>query len=143
MLRKAYYLISLLLKSRKVVSNKSRFGIIFSYFLMGIGAIFLTCAAFVFIQSRFSTDIAFAALGAVFMIIAFIVYFTAKRKLAEPESETPIGLEDDPLSALLPDVIKENETIKNLVSQISHNPIMATSAAVTLGVLLSREFFED
>jgi|GEM_PF-7105672 len=143
MLRKAYYLISLLLKSRKVVSNKSRFGITFSYFLMGIGAIFLTCAAFVFIQSQYSTDIAFAALGMAFLIIAFIVYFTSKRKLAEPDSDTPIGLEDDPLSALLPDVIKENETIKSLVSQISHNPIMATSAAVTLGVLLSREFFED
>ena len=55
----------------------------------------------------------------------------------------PVGLEDDPLSAFLPDIIKENETVKNLVSQESHNPIMATAAAVTLGMLLSREFFED
>ncbi len=110
---------------------------------MGIGTVFLTCAAFVFIQSQYSTDIAFAVLGVVFLVVAFTLYFISKRKLEKPDTETPIGLEDDPLSAFLPDVIKENETIKNLVSQISHNPIMATSAAVTLGVLLSREFFED
>ncbi len=132
-----------MLKSRKVVSNKSLFGIIFSYVLMAIGITFLGCAAFLFLQAQFSTEISFTILGIVTLIIALIVHLKAINKLKPKEEELPVGLEDDPLSAFLPDIIKENETVKNLVSQVSHNPIMATVAAVTLGMVLSREFFED
>ncbi|WP_416876977.1 hypothetical protein [Litorimonas sp.] len=132
-----------MLKSRKVVSDKSLFGIIFSYVLMTIGIIFLGCAAFLFLQDQFSTEISFTVLGILTLIVALILHLRAKNKLKPKEEDMPVGLEDDPLSAFLPDIIKENETVKNLVSQVSHNPIMATAAAVTLGMLLSREFFED
>lgn len=110
---------------------------------MAIGIIFLGCAAFLFLQDQFSTEISFAILGVLTLAVALIVHLRAKRKLKPEEEDTPVGLEDDPLSAFIPDIIKENETVKNLVSQISHNPIMATTAAVTLGMLLSHEFFED
>lgn len=118
------------------------FGIIFSYVLMTIGVIFLGCAAFLFLQDQFSTEISFTILGVFILIVALAVHLKAKNKF-KPKEETPVGLEDDPLSAFLPNIIKENETVKNLVSQISHNPIMATAAAVSLGMLLAHEFFDD
>lgn len=119
------------------------FGIIFSYLLMAIGTIFLGCSAFLFLQDQFSTEISFLILGAVTFLFAIGLLLWSKNKLKPKAEEEPIGLKDDPLSAFLPDVIKENDTVKNLVSQVSHNPIMATVSAVTLGMILSREFFED
>jgi len=109
---------------------------------MAIGIIFLGCATFLFLQDLYSTEIAFTVLGVFLLIIAGVVYLRSRNNL-KPDADEPIGLKDDPLSALLPDIIKENDTIKNLVSQVSHNPLMATAAAVTLGIVLSREFFED
>lgn len=66
-----------------------------------------------------------------------------KRQKKTGQKKTDDDMSRDPISAFLPQIIKDNETVKNLVSQVSDNPITATTAAVTLGILLSQQFFED
>jgi len=50
---------------------------------------------------------------------------------------------NDPMAKYIPDTIKVNPTVQKLLHQVSESPITATATAVTIGVLLSKEIFEE
>jgi len=55
----------------------------------------------------------------------------------------PPKLADDPLAKYIPENVRENPTMQKLLYQIGESPVTATATAVTLGMLISREFLEE
>ncbi|WP_371395352.1 phage holin family protein [Fretibacter rubidus] len=142
MLRYAKYAVPYILKAPRRSPVKSLAGLALSYILFLLGAIFLLIAAFIWVATHYGTDTAFLSLGTIFLISAAIFMMIAKdKRYVKPP--LPDNVAQDPLAAHIPASVRENPTVQKLLLHVSENPVAATATAVTLGMLISNEFFEE
>jgi hypothetical protein len=122
---------------------KSLAGFAVAYLLIGVAALFFLIASFIWLAKEYGTEIAFAATGAALLICASIMLIFLKRPKAEQAAPLPPKLSNDPLAKYVPDTLRDNSTIQKLLYQVGESPVTATATAVTVGMLLSREFLEE
>jgi len=126
--------------NRNPVKNLAGFAL--AYILMAISAVFLFTASFIWLSKEYGVDIAFAVTGAALLFSAVILLAILKRP-KEEAAPIPPKLAHDPLAKYVPDTVRENPTMQKLLYQIGESPVTATATAVTLGMLISREFLEE
>lgn len=136
-----------ILKAPRRSPEKKLAGMLASIVFFSFAALFILIGAFIFAAREYGSDIAFIALGVVFLIMG-IIFFTKshmdKRDRKKAESVAGIAVaKTDPLAKLFPETIKNNPTVEKLLTQIATNPVTAVAAALSLGLLLAHEFLED
>ena len=57
-------------------------------------------------------------------------------------SPLPNNIEKDVLAANIPDSLKNDPMVKKVLGEISKKPLAASATALTIGMLLSREYFD-
>lgn len=117
-------------------------GLLFAYILIGFSAVFLFIAVFIWMAKTYGTESAFAVVGGVMLLIGLIMIFILNRPKKVEVAVHP-KVSNDPLAKFIPDNIKSNPTVQTLLQQIEDNPVTATATAVTVGMLLSKEFLEE
>ena len=142
MFRYAKYLVPYFFQAPRRNPAKVLAGIALAYGLIGVSGLFFVIALFLWLSGQYSTEAAFAVVGIVMMLAAFILLAFVKRS-SRHQSQTDQKQTGDPLAQFLPDVIKSNPTTQALLRQVEEAPITATATAVTVGMLLSREILED
>lgn len=68
---------------------------------------------------------------------------TANRWKRAKSDELPAPVHNDPLAQYIPDSIKSDPTVKQLLEKVAENPIFASAGGVTVGMLLANEFYGD
>jgi len=142
MIKYLSYVAPLILKAPKTNPVKKLTGMLFAYLLLGLSFCFFLIAIYIWMASSFGTDIAFASLGLVTFVTAIILLISMKDKRVV-QKPLPTRIKQDPLAKLIPDNIQSNPAIQKLLHQIGESPVTATATAVTIGVLLSKEIFEE
>lgn len=142
MIKYAKYAVPYLLKAPRRNPVKHLAGFALAYFLLGLSALFIFTASFLWLSKAFGAEVAFAALGSGLLLIALTLLLVLKRPL-DKDTPMPPKLAHDPLAKYVPDTIRENPTMQKLLFQIGESPITATATAVTVGMLLSRELLEE
>jgi len=142
MIKYASYLLPYLLKAPRRNPVKQLAGLLLAYALVAIAMIFLFIAVFVWTSKTYGTEMAFAGVGAALLLsgVAMLFWINRPKEVATP---LPPRLAQDPLAQYVPDSMRSNPTIQKLLYQIGESPITATATAVTVGMLLSKEIFED
>ena len=142
MIKYAKYAVPYLMKAprRNPVKNLARFAL--AYILIVLSAFFLLTASFIWLTKEYGVEVAFAVTGGALLFSAITLLATLRRprKTAAP---IPPKLADDPLAKYIPENVRENPTMQKLLYQIGESPVTATATAVTLGMLISREFLEE
>lgn len=142
MIKYLSYAAPLILKSSKTNPVKKLTGLFIAYLLIALSFVFCLIAAFIWVSKSYGADAAFATMGATTLLTAFIILaMTRDRKKRVVKIDTAAA--NDPMAKYIPDTIKANPTVQKLLHQVSESPITATATAVTIGVLLSKEIFEE
>lgn len=142
MIKYAKYAVPYLIKAPRRNPVKFLAGFALAYLLLGLAALFLFIASFIWLSKEFGTEIAFAATGGAMFLSAIILLVILKRPRAET-APMPAKIAHDPLAKFVPDTLRDNPTVQKLLYQIGESPVTATATAVTVGMLLSRELLED
>jgi len=93
----------------------------------------------------YSLEMAFMAIGIILISGAIIIKFEQWRNRPKPSSrikQLPQNIQNDPLAAHIPDSLKNDPVLKKVLVEISEKPLAATATALTVGMLLSREYFD-
>jgi len=99
-------------------------------------------AVFIWVSKTYGADAAFAVMGLSTFATALILLAVLKdKKKTVVRLDTATG--NDPMAKYIPDTVKTNPTVQKLMHQVGESPITATATAVTIGMLLSRELFEE
>lgn len=142
MIRYLSYAAPYILKSRARNPVKKIAGLLFAYILIGLAAVFLFIAVFIWMAKLYGTESAFAAVGGTMLLLGLFMIFMLSRP-----KKTVVDLHEnvsnDPLAKFIPDNIKSNASVQTMLQQIGENPVTATATAVTLGMLISKEFLEE
>ncbi len=122
-------------------------GMFASMAFFSLAAVFILTAAFIYIAREYGADLAFLAIGIIFLVTG-LIFFTKSlmdhREKMKVEEVAGVAIaKTDPLAKLLPDSIKNNPAIEKILAQIATNPVTAAAAALSLGLLLAHEFLED
>ena len=115
------------------------------YVLFLCGSLFLCCAIFIWLKKTYSFEVAFLGLGLLFMIGAAAIKFFQWQSRLRPKlavSPLPNNIENDVLAANIPDSLKNDPMVKKVLGEISKKPLAASATALTIGMLLSREYFD-
>jgi len=142
MIKYVKYAVPYLLKAPRRNPVKSLAGFALAYILIALSAIFLFTASFIWLSKEYGSEIAFATTGAILLISA-IILLTALKRPKDANVPIPPKLANDPLAKYVPETVRENPTMQKLLYQIGESPVTATATAVTLGMLISREFLEE
>lgn len=142
MLRYAKYAVPLILKAPRRSPVKTLAGLAVSYLLFVVGVIFLMTAVFIWIATNYGADTAFLTLGLLLIACGGVIKLFARNRRVL-KAPLPSNVARDPLAQYIPPSVRENPTIRKLIVQISENPVAATATAVTLGMLISNELFEE
>lgn len=142
MIKYLTYIAPLILKAPRRNPVKQLAGLLLSYSLIGIAIIFLFIAGFIHISKLYGTEVAFAATG-ITMLLAGSILITLLSRPKSKHTPLPPKIANDPLAKYVPESIKENPTVQKLLYQIGESPVTATATAVTIGMLLSKELFEE
>ena len=126
---------------RNPVKNLAGFAL--AYSLIGISVIFLFTAAFIWLSKAYGTEVAFAATGLALLFAASNLLILLNRPKRELSAPMPPKIAHDPLAKYIPETVRDNPTLQKLLHQIGESPVTATATAVTVGMLLSREFLEE
>lgn len=142
MIKYAKYAVPYLIKAPRRNPVKQLAGFALAFLLLGLSALFLFIAIFIWLSKEFGTEIAFASTGGGLLFCAIILLMILKQ--SKPEAAPiPPNIAHDPLAKYVPDTLRDNPTVQKLLFQIGENPVAATASAVTIGMLLSRELLEE
>ncbi|WP_409432262.1 hypothetical protein ACJ3XI_08565 [Litorimonas sp. RW-G-Af-16] len=142
MLKYAKYAVPLFMKAPQKNPVKRLVKYALAYLLIALSGIFFFVAAFIWLAKTYGTETAFAATGGAMFLIALLIILFSREPSAKAVS-IPASLANDPLAQYIPDNIKDNPTVQKLLYQIADSPVTATATAVTVGMLLSKEIFEE
>jgi len=142
MIKYAKYAVPYLMKAPRRNPVKNLAGFALAYILIILSAFFILTASFIWLTKEYGAEVAFAVTGGtlLFSAITLLAILRRPRKAAAP---IPPKLADDPLAKYIPENVRENPTMQKLLYQIGESPVTATATAVTLGMLISREFLEE
>ena len=115
------------------------------YGLFFFGFLFLLAAVFTCLMKTYSLEVAFSGLGIILIAGALTIKFfqwQSQQKSKPKAKRLPYNIENDALAAHIPDNIKDDPLLKKILNEIGEKPLAATATALTLGVLLSREYFD-
>jgi len=96
-------------------------------------------------MKTYSVEVAFLGIGLLFILGALAIKIEQWRKRITAKSEMerlPQNIENDALAAHIPDSLKDDPLLKKILVEISEKPIAATATALTVGMILSREYFD-
>ncbi len=96
-------------------------------------------------MKTYSLEMAFLAIGIILISGALLIKFESWRTRPKPKTgskQLPQNIENDLLAAHIPDNLKEDPVLKKILVEISEKPLAATATALTVGMLLSREYFD-
>lgn len=120
--------------------------------LLGILAgLFFLAALFTWVATNYGLDLAFLTVGLSFMVLAIVLLTMAKISQArtlklQSEREARIkGLlatRDDPLADHIPDELLAHPVSQKVLAQIEDKPLVASAAALGVGVLLSHQLMD-
>ena len=142
MLKYAKYAVPYLMKAPRRNPVKDLAGLALAYILIALSGVFLFTASFIWLSKEYGAEIAFAVTGATLLISAIVLLAILKRPKKDI-APIPPKLAHDPLAKYVPETVRENPTLQKLLYQIGESPVTATATAVTLGMLISREFLEE
>jgi|GEM_PF-1494543 len=122
--------------------------------LFVLGGLALLIALFLWIEPRFGADSAWLLTGLILfgLGVVFLSRSGSQAKaLRVKASPTGLSLTDtpgtlpksDPLASILPESLRRDPNINAIMRQVSENPVAASAAALTIGMLISRELFGD
>lgn len=137
MIKYAKYAIPYLINTRRRKSSRNLVGLTAAWSLMLLSGIFLSIAGFIWFAQTYGISVAFAVAGGIMLFFAGILFLLLNRKSRAVVIDERV--ESDPLAKYVPDSLRENPAVQKLLQQIEENPAKATAAAVTVGMLLSRE----
>ena len=111
--------------------------------LFALSGMFLSGAAFVYLSEIYGAAVGFLAVSILYFTVGLVLYLKAKRgaqskTVIESEYETT-----DPIASLVPANVMSDPAVSKVVTYISKNPVAASVAAASIGMLLSRELFKD
>jgi hypothetical protein len=115
-----------------------------AYFTMCVAVLMILTALIIWIATTYNAVVAFAAVGGALLASASLVVYIINSPLRKKRNliaSAPAST--DPIGKFLPEAIKSHPTVQTLLAQIGENPVTAAAAAVTIGALISKEFFED
>lgn len=142
MIKYLSYAAPLILKTSKRNPVKKLTGLLVAYLLLALSFTFSLIAVFIWVSKTYGADAAFAVMGLSTFATALILLAILKdKKKAVVRLDTATG--NDPMAKYIPDTVKTNPTVQKLMHQVGESPITATATAVTIGMLLSRELFEE
>lgn len=109
--------------------------------LLFFGYILVLVSVFLFIRNAFGLEIAFLSTGLLTMLSSILVYIaTQEKKLTSND----VPDEDrDVVSELIPETLANDPHFIDLIQKIKEYPLGSTSAALALGVIISREFLME
>ncbi len=113
-----------------------------AYVLITASAIFALAMIFIWTAKSYSAIAACLVLSLLTLAIALVFLFSAKRKGRVPKA-AETTLDNDPLAKYIPESLRSNPAVEDILEKIAENPVAATAGAVTLGMLLSRDFLGD
>ncbi|MGB6231697.1 MAG: hypothetical protein WBF53_16390 [Litorimonas sp.] len=151
MLRYATIIAPLLM--RKGTPNPVRVltGYMGALFLTIFAAIFFLAALFTWIATTFGLDVAFLTIaliltaGAIGLTIMARVSQTVKLKSEKDRQariKAMLAAKNDPLSEHIPEEVLTHPLSQKVLAQVEDHPWMATTTAVGLGVMLSRQLLD-
>ena len=142
MLKYAKYAVPYLIKSPRRIPVRQLAGLLLTYITIVLAGFFLLMGALIWLSKNYGSDIAFAVLGTFLLCVGLTALYFQNRKRRALLALTP-QVNTDPLAQYVPASIRDNPAIQKLMLQIEQNPLTAAATAVTVGVLLSNELFED
>ncbi len=142
MIKYAKYVVPYFMKAPRRNPVRNLAGFALAYLFLAIAFLFFFVAAFIWLTKEFGSEIAFAATGGA-LVIAGSALLLSLRRTTTVSTPMPTSLSHDPLAQYVPESVRENPTMQKLLHQVGESPVTATATAVTLGMLLSRELFED
>ena len=102
---------------------------------------------FIWLKNIYNSEIAYLGLGLLFVtgaVIVKILQWQSRPNLRKKIETKPLpnNIKNDPLVAHIPDSLKDDPLVKKVLVEISENPMAASATALTIGLLLSREYFK-
>ncbi len=136
-----------LLKAPKSAPRRSIGGALVGALLICVAAIFLLVALFLVVQTNLGPEMACLTIGAILLIAGLVFWMSSRAKLPakaiDPEAAALAKTQQDPIAGLLPDGFKDSPAVKKIMTQMAENPIAASAAALSLGLIISHEIFKD
>lgn len=113
------------------------------YTLLLIASFFVLAGVFTWVLKTYSLEAAFLGTGMILLVSAALIKFSLWLRRPKKQSSTlPENLEHDVLANHTPDSLKNDPLIQRVLTEIADKPVAATATAVTIGMLLSREYFD-
>ena len=136
-----------LLKAPKSAPSRSIGGALIGALLICVASVFLLVATFLVVDRNLGPEMACLTVGAVLLIAGVVFWISSKPKLAAKASEQDasalVAAHNDPVAGLLPEGFKDMPAVQKIMSQMAANPVAASAAALSLGLLISHEIFKD
>lgn len=111
--------------------------------LFALGGLALTAAAFIFVTSVYGAAVGFVTISGMFFTAGLVLFLKSKRAVVLKNEITIAGTSSDPIAAMVPDGVLKDPAVSKVLAQISKNPLAASAAAATIGMLITREFMGD
>lgn len=111
--------------------------------LFAFSGITLCVAIFIFITSLYGPAIGFLCISVLLLLAGLALSYKAKHPTKSAVPAQNMSESQDPIAALVPDLILEDPTVKKALGHVSSNPVAASLAAVAIGMLITREFMKD
>jgi len=122
-------------------------GAVLSVILFAAASVFLLFALFMVVNINLGPEMACLTVGAILLIAGLLVWTLTKPKVvkaAETDAAVSTAIaNEDPVASILPDTIKDNPGVQRIMSQMAANPVAASLAALSVGLLISHEIFKD
>ena len=113
------------------------------YALIFAGLVFIIAALFTWVSETYSLEMAFLTVGTILLTGALTCQYIIWSRLSRKKQPSlPKNMEHDLLATQIPETLARDPLIQRILKEIGDNPIPATATALTVGTLLSREFFD-
>lgn len=116
--------------------------LVLAYSMICAGIVFGFIALYIWAASTFGVITA-SGLMCVALLSAGALILIIKSDVKAKQPKVPALVEDDPLAKHIPDSLKNDPRVIQILEKIAENPVAASAGALSLGVLISRELSGD
>ena len=132
-----------LLKAPSQTSKKQIARSFMALVLFALSGFAFVAAAFIYITTFYGAAVGFLSVGAIFLILALVLYYKAKNPKKPTKSTLPVAATTDPIAGLLPESLMQDPVVTKIMKQITANPVATSLAAATIGMMITREIMKD
>lgn len=132
-----------LLKAPSQTSKKQIARSFTALVLFALSGMALVAATFVYVTSVYGAAIGFMSVSLVFLFTGLVLYFKTRSPKSLSKKHLPSSEISDPIASLVPEAVMRDPAVKKLMGQIIANPVAASLAAATIGMMITREIMKD